>query len=215
MHYKVENMIIHSEYAAKSAKQQNVEIVKWLANHKRVKKALDYGCGKLRYSFELGRICEELYLLDSKIQLERTQMLFDEKTTIYNYVKKYRPLTKIYSAEECDKIKIKFDLILCINVLSSIPAQKSRNRVISNTASLLKTDGKALFVTQYYDTFFSKALNDPKNIKYNDGWISQQGYNSFYGLIGPEELENSLIKNDLRILNKWKSSKSIFIETGL
>jgi hypothetical protein len=215
MHYKIGNMIIHSEYAAKSAKQQNVEILKWFSNQKKVKKGLDYGCGKLRYSFELGNICEELFLLDSKIQLERTQVLFDERTTIYDYVKKHRPFTKVFSADEYNKLKIKFDLILCINVLSSIPTQKSRNKLISNLAALLKINGKALFVTQYYDTFFSKALNDTKNIRYNDGWISQQSYNSFYGIIGPEELENSLINNDLRIMNKWKASKSIFIEAGI
>ena len=208
-------MNIHSEYAAKSAKQQNVEILKWLSNQKKVVKALDYGCGKLRYSFELGKTCEELFLLDSKIQLERLQVLFNEKTTIYNYIKKYNPFIKVFSAEESYKLNIKFDLILCINVLSSIPTQISRNKVISNIKSLLKKEGKALFVTQYYDTFFSKALNDSNNIRYNDGWISKQSYNSFYGLIGPEELEKSLTNKGLIIINKWKASKSIFIEAGI
>jgi SAM-dependent methyltransferase len=215
MHYKIDNILIQSEYAAKSAKQQSKEILEWLSNHEKVKKGIDYGCGKLRYSKELGQICEELFLLDSKVQLKRAQVIFDEKTTIADYVKKYLPSAKLYAAEDFEKIKAKFDIALCVNVLSSIPTQKSRNIVISNIASILKNNGKALFVTQYYDTFFSMALSDPNNLKYNDGWISQKKYNSFYGLITPEELENSLTKHNFRIVNKWKASKSIFIEAGI
>lgn len=214
MHYKINGIIIQSENAAKSAKQQSKEILEWLKKQNKVRRALDYGCGKLRYSKELNSICEELFLLDSKIQLERTQLLFDEKTNIYNYVKKYMPTTKIIPAQYIEKLKIKFDLVLCINVLSSIPTQRSRIKVIKNIGSLLKCTGKALFVTQYYDTFFSNALKNPNIIKYNDGWISKNTINSFYGLIYPKDLESLITKNNLKIKTKWKASKSIFIEAG-
>lgn len=211
MHYNIKGFCIQSEYAAKSAKQQSGD---WINSQNKVINALDYGCGKLRYSKELNNICKNLYLLDSKVQLERIQLLFEEKMSIVDYTKKRFPNATIIAAEDYDKIKVKFDLVLCVNVLSSIPTWSSRNIVIKNIASLLKNNGKALFVTQYYDTFFTKSLNNPANIKYNDGWISKGKFNSFYGLIGPVELEEAIIKNDLFVINKWKASKSIFIEAS-
>lgn len=214
MHYKIKGICIQSEYAAKSVKQQSRAILDWINNQEKVINALDYGCGKLRYSKELNKICKNLYLLDSKVQLERIQLLFDEKLSIVDYVRNCLPHAKIVAVEDYPKIKVKFDIVLCINVLSSIPTWNNRNVVIKNIASLLKNRGKALFVTQYYDTFFTKSLKDPSNIKFNDGWISKGNTNSFYGLIGPIELEEAIIKNKLHIINKWKASKSVFIEAS-
>jgi 2-polyprenyl-3-methyl-5-hydroxy-6-metoxy-1,4-benzoquinol methylase len=213
MHYQINDVIIRSENAAKSPKQQSKEILEWLKSQDKIKRAIDYGCGKLRYSKELGEKCEELFVLDSKIQLERTQVIFDEKTNIIDYVKSNMSNTKVMPVENLGGLKVKFDIVLCANVLSAIPKTKDRDNVAKNIHSLMKEDGKALFVTQYYDTYFTKALSDPNNIKYNDGWINKD-YNSFYGIINPEQLEALIIKANFKIKKKWKASKSIFIEAG-
>lgn len=211
MQYLIGDYLINSENAAKSAKQPSMEVIKWIDNLRFTEKILDYGCGKLRYVNYLIKKCDSLFVLDSDIQLSRKQRIFNLESSIIDYVAQHNTL-KILFIKDIPSHESEFDFITCINVLSSIPNDVDRLTVLKNIKFLLKDNGKALFVTQYSDTYFTSAINNSKNILYNDGWIAINKYNSFYGLIGSEKLTDLLDEVGLIILKVWKKNKSVYCE---
>ena len=74
--------------------------------------ALDFGCGKLRYSEQLVNKFETVTFLDSRRQLERVQIIRGVQTTIPDYVINNYKNANIVSYENIDKITNHYDFIL-------------------------------------------------------------------------------------------------------
>jgi hypothetical protein len=85
MRYKVRDLEIRTENAAKPISQASQGVLSWIAAQDLIEDALDYGCGKLRYAGALAEKCRRLTLVDSSEQLCRLQLIAEERTTVKEY----------------------------------------------------------------------------------------------------------------------------------
>ncbi|EFA4453329.1 methyltransferase domain-containing protein [Escherichia coli] len=174
--------------------------------------ALDFGCGKLRYSEQLVNKFETVTFLDSRRQLERVQIIRGVQTTIPDYVINNYKNANIVSYENIDKITNHYDFILCANVLSAIPCESTIHKVLSAIRELLKSDGEALIVNQYKSSYFKRYES---GIKHLHGYIYQNSRNAFYyGLLDVDTVSKICSDNNLEIIRSWSKAGSSYVVVG-
>ncbi|MEW9665143.1 class I SAM-dependent methyltransferase [Escherichia coli] len=174
--------------------------------------ALDFGCGKLRYSEQLVNKFETVTFLDSRRQLERVQIIRGVQTTIPDYVINNYKNANIVSYENIDKITNHYDFILCANVLSAIPCESTIHKVLSAIRELLKSDGEALIVNQYKSSYFKRYES---GIKHLHGYIYQNSRNAFYyGLLDVDTVSEICSDNNLEIIKSWSKAGSSYVVVG-
>lgn len=184
MHYSIGKEIIKSENAAKSVKQANKEIMKIINELPKESFVLDYGCGKFRYTIPFSKRVEKVYSLDSKEQISKVQIINGVRTNLEEYRSKFLHNVSLFTLEDDDWKKYKYDFVLCSNVLSAIPSYKKRIEVFSNIKMVLSDTGRALICTQYRNSYFTGYRKRKDCIKYYDGWIIRGKNNTaFYGLV--------------------------------
>lgn len=213
MHYKINNILIKTEYAAKSPYQTSKNVLKWIATQDPTNFALDFGCGKLRYSTTLARRCRKLTLVDSGVQINRTQKIGHRVTTVREYVREHLPNARVLSRSQFERDKRKYSLAICINVLSAIPSEKSRSKALQQILRRLTAQGVCLFVTQYTNSYFRKAATSPTAQAHLDGWIliTDRG-NFYYGVLNKQKLESLLVSHGFRIRRSWVRGQSVYVE---
>ncbi len=213
MHYKInEEIIIKSENAAKSAKQTNKIVMKYISELPNDYIALDYGCGKLRYTIPLCKKVKTVIAVDSKIQLSRNQVIDGEKISIISYANDISNLN-VFELSENDWKKQKYDVILCCNVLSTIPNHFDRLTILENIKKMLNETGEALITVQYRNSYFKLYKSRDYAFPYYDGWIiNNKGTHSFYGLITPKALEELCNEASLKITNIQIHDGSTYIK---
>lgn len=189
MHYEISNGVtIKSENAAKSYTQPSKYVLNILEKLENVNFALDYGCGKARYTLSLCNISNHVDAIDSLAQVTREQVIWGTKTKLTKWCEGITKLS-IYAIEEFHWEANKYDFILNTNVLSSIPYERDRITVLHNIKKGLNDYGKALITSQYRNSYFSSYRDKTNTYKFNDGWIIQsRGNYSFYGLIDKNKL---------------------------
>lgn len=211
MHYKINDKLIKSEYAAKSIKQTNKEVLKIINELPNDIVTLDYGCGKLRYTIHLSKKVKHVYSIDSSEQINRKQLIKDVKTTVKDYSNKLDNVTVLTLEDNCWK-KNKYDFIICCNVLSAIPIYEKRIEIFKNIKKLLNYNGKALISTQYSNTYFNKYKIRKDCQKYYDGWIiNGKKSTAFYGIITLEKLIYYAKKVGLNIEKSYKKNGSAYL----
>ncbi|WP_278548461.1 class I SAM-dependent methyltransferase [Paraclostridium bifermentans] len=211
MHYKINDKLIKSEYAAKSIKQANKEVLKIINELPNDIVTLDYGCGKLRYTIHLSKKVKHVYSVDSNEQINRKQLIKDAKTTVKDYSNRLDNVT-VFSLEDNGWKKNKYDFIICCNVLSAIPIYRERIVIFKNIKKLLSNNGKALISTQYSNSYFNeyKIRKDCK--KYYDGWIINGKKNTaFYGIITLEKMIYYATKVGLNVEKSYKKNGSAYL----
>ena len=65
--------------------------------------------------------------------------------------------------------KPKFDVVFCTNVLSAIPFENERLKLLKNAKKVLKTGGTLFVSVQYRNSYFKDYSRRKDVIKYNDG----------------------------------------------
>ncbi|EAM2089512.1 hypothetical protein CB198_24615, partial [Salmonella enterica subsp. enterica serovar Typhimurium] len=172
-------------------------------------RALDFGCGKLRYSEQLVNKFEAVTFLDSRKQLERVQIIRGVQTTIPEYVANNYKNANVVPFESIDKITSLYDFILCANVLSAIPCKSTIYKIISAIRELLKSDGEAMIVNQYKSSYFKKYES---GIKHLHGYIYQNSRNaSYYGLLDENTVSEICLDNKLAIIKSWSKAGSSYV----
>jgi 2-polyprenyl-3-methyl-5-hydroxy-6-metoxy-1,4-benzoquinol methylase len=158
-----------------------------------VETSFDYGCGKLRYCKALLKRTDTLAIVDSEIQLSRSQTLGESQTSIRDAIAGSNRI-RAYNDQEFQELHQQFDRGFCINVLSVIPHYSVRRNVLNTIHSKLKRGGTCLFVTQYRNSDFDRMRRMPNARVWRDGFLidSLRGF-SFYAMITPDRL-NSMIK---------------------
>ncbi|EEK9547823.1 class I SAM-dependent methyltransferase, partial [Salmonella enterica] len=175
-------------------------------------RALDFGCGKLRYSEQLVNKFEAVTFLDSRKQLERVQIIRGVQTTIPEYVANNYKNANVVPFESIDKITSLYDFILCANVLSAIPCKSTIYKIISAIRELLKSDGEAMIVNQYKSSYFKKYES---GIKHLHGYIYQNSRNaSYYGLLDENTVSEICLDNKLAIIKSWSKAGSSYVVVG-
>jgi 2-polyprenyl-3-methyl-5-hydroxy-6-metoxy-1,4-benzoquinol methylase len=184
MRYKVGDVEIRSENAAKPGSSAGRWVLAWIATLERDSTALDLGCGKFRYTVHLARRLRHVTAVDSSEQIGRTQTLFGNRCSLRDYALRNLSNVSVYAVEESGWRRSRYPVILCSNVLSAIPCGKTRREVVRNAYDQLHPDGQFLVTTQYRNSHFTGWQTDPRARQYLDGFlVAHQGGTSFYGMI--------------------------------
>lgn len=212
MHYKIApGVIIKTENAAKPVQQASKYLTAYIANLTPVLESFDYGCGKLRYQNAILETTDTLAVVDSEIQLSRTQAICRKYTTIRSFVERSNRVMA-YSVEEFECLAQVWDRAFCINVLSTIPFYSVRQKVINLIRNKLRSGGECLFVLQYRNSDFTRMKKMPNARKWRDGFLldSLRGF-SFYALISPESLKRMVTKAGFEILDSKLNDGSVYL----
>jgi 2-polyprenyl-3-methyl-5-hydroxy-6-metoxy-1,4-benzoquinol methylase len=210
--YQVEGYTIRSENAAKPAAQTSKYVVQLLEGLSPMSRALDYGCGKLRYAIHVIKLAKRLTLVDSECQLSRTQLIEGKNTTIREYVEANWPQARVFNDREFRGVDARYDFILCANVLSAIPLVRTRTAVARLLAQRLTARGRCLFICQYTNSYFCGQMADRSVKKFADGFIKGRPDNaSFYGLIKPDQLRKLVSQAGLSIDKAWINDQSGYV----
>lgn len=213
MHYQINNSIlIKSENAAKSTKQPNKVIIEYIDKLSSDFHVLDYGCGKLRYSIPLCSKVEKVIAIDSEHQITRFQIINNIRTTVVNYARRFSTNLDVYSESNTKWMQMKFQFILCTNVLSAVPNREDRLKILRNIKSVLEVGGQALISVQYRNSYFSGYSKRDNSIQYSDGWILRnRSGNTFYGLITPENLLKLCAESNLNVIDVKLDDGSVYM----
>lgn len=216
MHYRIQKLTIRSENAAKTPSQVSQGLSNWLLHNVCSGAALDYGCGRLRYTPYLARGCEALGLVDSTIQLDRKTWVGDRATTIREEACKKWPRCRIYSLDEFwDGIKERYEFVLCANVLSVIPSRRIRSRSLGAILNCLTPNGKVLVVNQHTNSYFTKVSESPNSFKYFDGWLLKSSKGpAYFGVLAKEKVSRLLRAHGFRIQDTWIEGQSNYVLAG-
>lgn len=212
MHYKVTpGIIVKTENAAKSDKQQSSHLLSLLRSLSPVTSTFDYGCGKLRYASVILKTTEALAVVDSEIQLSRKQILHGTETSIRDISRRSNRVTA-FNNVEFSKLSNSFDRAFCINVLSVIPIIARRREVLRTIWSRLRPHARCLFVVQYRNSDFDRMRRMPNARPWSDGFLidSLRGY-SFYGLISPTNLAAAVSRAGFSVEDIHLNDGSVYL----
>ena len=218
MRYIVKGIEVRSENVAKSIKEVSRPLVEWLKNRDMTDTALDYGCGKLRYTKFVAMKSLHLGIVDSKLQLDRSQQINGLVTTVRRYAESKWPECKIYDLETFFvDISDKYDFILCSNVLSAIPCPKVRAKSLRALHNSLSPKGTMLVLNQHTNSYFKEVRTKAGTIEHLNGWLlnSHKG-GAYYGILNKETTIRLLERFTYRIKDAWIEGQSnyVLVEKG-
>jgi hypothetical protein len=215
VHYKAAGFEIRTENAAKPLSQPSTYLRNWLLSQRAISAALDYGCGKLRYTSCLTKIAGSVTVVDSEIQLSRVQTIAGRQISIREFVSRRWRNVRAYNVSEFSGAAFRFELALCANVLSAIPQKGPRIDAIKIVASHLKKAGVALFSVQSRNSYFKAWASDLKARRYRDGWlVPSHGRASFYGIITRSKLEKLVSEAGMHVTESWVHGESSYVLAG-
>lgn len=212
MHYELPGgRLVKSENAAKPASQRSRYLTSLLRALPTVERTLDYGCGKLRYRQDLLQATEHLTVVDSEVQISRTQILDGKRTTIRNLLRASNS-TAVFNPAEFSHSSGLYDRAFCINVLSAIPVVETRRNLLQQILKKLKPGASCLFVVQYRNSDFTRMAALPNAEAWEDGFLinSLRGY-SFYALISPAALTKMLCEAGFNISSQRHHDGSVYV----
>lgn len=212
MRYRIcKHILIKSENAAKPEGHASKHLKDILNRLCLAPNVFDFGCGKLRYLDEMKQTSMQLFLVDSEIQLSRSQKIHGTTTTIKDVVRSANTLSAVNVADFEDSA-VEFDRGFCVNMLSVIPIVTTRKRVVRLIERKPKRGGACLFVVQYRNSEFTKMVKREDAVRHEDGILlnGTRGY-SFYGLIQPEQLRGLVEECGLRATDFHVHDGSAFL----
>ena len=213
MQYKVGNQRINSENSAKPIGTASSYLVNLLRNRDYTNSALDYGCGKLRYTNYLASRSKKIGIVDSKVQLERMQKIGGEFTSVIQHFQARWPRAIIQNiADFWEQPSQKYGFILCANVLSAIPCPRIRAKSLLAIKNALEESGSALFVNQHTNSYFNKIRKDSGSRPHLDGWIRHStSCASYYGILNRQSVIKLVKRYGFVVQDAWVKGQSNYI----
>ena len=211
MHYHVNEYIIESELSAKSSKQTNKVVLDFISKLPPHYEVLDYGCGKLRYSMPLAYQTSKVIAIDSIHQIEKKQLINDNVIAPTEYALKNLTVQDVNSSGWKHK---KYDIVFCTNVLSAIPDDEERLKILQNSKNVLKNSGYIYIVVQYRNSYFNRYQSRKGAVRHNDGWLIKRKDNkySFYGMVTSEKIIKLCTKAGFNYYEVEKHDGSCYIK---
>jgi SAM-dependent methyltransferase len=202
MRYKAAGLEVRSENAAKPSTSAGRWVLSWIETLPREVRALDLGCGKLRYTKPLAERVISVTAVDSPVQINRKQRLFGRTSSVREYAAKSLPNVRIRTTQDRDWRRDRYDVVVCTNVLSAIPCRKTRIGLVRQAARLLSRSGRFLLTTQYRNSHFRLWESDARARPYLDGFIvnGRRGA-SFYALLDAEDLKDLCATKEIKVLS--------------
>lgn len=209
LNYIINGTTIRSENAAKPHTMPSSYLCSQIKKINKEGVALDFGCGKLRYSEQLINKFESVTFVDSKRQLERNQVVRGIKTSVFDYVSKHYGNANVVPFEDVHDIEKKYDFILCSNVLSAIPCLETIDSVITSIKKLLKENGEVMIVNQYKSSYFKRYEGGTKHLY---GYIYKNSkQSSYYGLLDESIVSGICLRNGMAIVKSWNRAGSSYV----
>lgn len=212
MRYKFKGVELRTENAAKPYRQRSKWLVAQIRQIPSETLALDYGCGKFRYTIALAQSVKRVFAVDSSFQIEREQQIANRRTTLREYARKYLKNVSVYEVSSERWRRQRFDFILCANVLSVIPHELVRLKVLRELRAVLKENGQLLVSTQFRNTYFRQLEGNPNATWVRDGWFIRglRGA-SFYAIIPPRKLAQLCRAAGLLVSNSASKGETAFV----
>jgi SAM-dependent methyltransferase len=216
MRYKIKGIEIRSENAAKPACDASSYLVNWLHNREHTPSALDFGCGKLRYTNHLAKKSARVGIVDSEIQLTRIQRFEGKYISLKEYVNRKWPRWRIHRLEDFwINPKCSYSFILCANVLSAIPCAKARARSLRSIHDALFKNGQVLFVNQHTNSYFKEVQKRKTTLSHLDGWINQSRNGAaYYGILDKNFVVRIISRYNFIIEKIWIEGQSNYVLAG-
>lgn len=213
MRYRVNGQIVRSENAAKPASLASGYLLSWIAALPCVDSALDYGCGKLRYSSSLADRCRRLVLVDSAVQLGRSQVIHGRRTSVRDYATARWAHAVVLDLDAFSALQHRqVDFVLCSNVLSAIPSAIARSRALRSLHAVLRPGGGCLFVNQYRNSDFRRSRALLGAIPHAQGWVRpvRSGL-SYYGLWPVARTVRAIQSHGFSVGSAWRHGESAYV----
>lgn len=213
MNYIIKGTEIRSENSAKPMNSAAAPLVSWLASRQFTASALDFGCGKLRYTSYLAQRSDVFGVVDSEVQLTRSQIIDGRYTSVKAYIKKRWPKCRIHELTAFWlNPTYEYQFILCANVLSAIPCPKTRAKSLRSIYAALSEDGKVLFVNQHTNSYFSKAKKNDNAVMHLDGWIlTSRLAASYYGILNKASVIKLIRRFGFIVEKAWIEGQSNYV----
>lgn len=213
MRYIVRGHSVASELAAKPEARRAMEVVRTIEGLGYLGDAVDYGCGKLRYSSLIADRADTLLLVDSEVQLSRRQLLGPRRTTVQDEAIRRWPFAMIETIHRFAAGRRPMaDFVLCANVLSAIPSRRTRRTSMLAIRGRLRASGRLLVVTQFRNSHYDSLAMNPNAERYADGWLIRNGRRaSFYGLLDTAAIHRTLRGAGFCIEDSWTSGQSALV----
>lgn len=204
-------IVIKTENAAKPDLHASKILSRYISHLEPVASSFDYGCGKLRYIKDILKTTDMLTVVDSEIQIGRTQMIHGELTSIRDVARRSNRVEAV-NVMEFSNNRDEFDRAFCINVLSVIPFFSARRRVLNLIRQGLRAGGTCLFVVQYRNSDFGRMAELPNARPWRDGFLidSLRGF-SFYGLISPQRLTALVAGCGFEVVDQQLNDGRVFL----
>jgi hypothetical protein len=213
MHYRVKRMLVKSENAAKPVTHAASPVIEWLKQRPYTRSALDYGCGKLRYTSHLAAKSRHLGITDSSVQLDRIQRIGGRATSVRQYASECWPNCHIYDLVQFwQGIPCSYGFILCTNVLSAIPCPRIRAKSMRAIWAALKSHGRLLVVNQHSNSYFTETRHKSEAYAHLDGWLlrSRNGA-AYYGILDQESTIKLLTRFGFAVVDAWINGQSNYV----
>jgi 2-polyprenyl-3-methyl-5-hydroxy-6-metoxy-1,4-benzoquinol methylase len=203
MHYEYLDFIIKAENSAKPLSTPSEEMLSLFHEYiSETDLVLDFGCGKLRYTIPLSKIAKNVVGVDSKEQIERTIKISRIPTTLIDFARQYKNI-ELFSQCNPKWKETTYDKIILSHVLSSIPFEDERIKVIKTLLSVMNKSSILIACTNHRMSYFKKWEQSSKVIKYNDGYLVKEPNASYFGIIGKEKLAAYFSSNGYEILKSY------------
>lgn len=210
MHYKIENMIVKSENSAKPINSPSFEFIAMLQDFIDLSDTvLDFGCGKLRYTVPLSKFSNHVVGVDSKEQLTRIIQLDGKKTTLVEYSAQFANI-ELYSTSNKSWEKIVYNKIVLAHVLSSIPFDDERVKVIRMLLSVMNEQTKLIACTTHRMSYFKKWEQSERIIHFNNGYLVRTPNPSYFGIINKDKLAEYFESNGYEIIKTFISNDNSY-----
>lgn len=210
--YKFKGAELRTENAAKPYRQRSKWLVDQISQIAPDSVALDYGCGKFRYTIPISRTAKRVFAVDSLFQIEREQQIANRRMNLREYAKKYLKNVSVRDVGCAEWRRRRFDFILCSNVLSVIPHKSARIKLLRELRKVLKRTGYLLVSTQFRNTHFAQWRSQPNATWVRDGWFVKgvRGA-SFYAIIPPNRLRQLCQAADLNVIRTGSKGETAFV----
>jgi 2-polyprenyl-3-methyl-5-hydroxy-6-metoxy-1,4-benzoquinol methylase len=172
----------------------------------------DLGCGKLRYSIQLAEEAGRVVLVDSMQQLRREQVIHGVTTTVEEFAATKMANASVLTVDEFIAVRGEFDFVFCSNVLSAIPSARERSALLRATSRAMCDNGRALFITQYTNSYFSRAQQSPKAVPHLDGWLMETRRGTvYYGILPPDKLGRLVARHGMEPTRVWAEDQMALV----
>jgi 2-polyprenyl-3-methyl-5-hydroxy-6-metoxy-1,4-benzoquinol methylase len=215
MRYRFRGVELRTENAAKPFHQASKWLLEQIAQLPRSTVALDYGCGKFRYTIHLSHRVSRVSAVDSSYQVERIQQIANKRMTLREYVHRYLRNVSVHEVSSHTWRQRTYDFVLCSKVLSVIPHRAERIVVLQDLVNVLKPAGQILISTQFRNSYFEQWKASPNATWIKDGWFVRSSHGaSFYAIIPPKKLAALCRSAGLSIAQVGSKGETAFVFAG-